>query len=74
MTKLYVLSNSKQLKEIFKNSFVDAIKKKGKKILEIDLVKISGKKGHLLLLESQLKLLFDYIILYSDCYSFRLWK
>jgi len=67
MTRVYVLSNSVQLKELFKNNFVDVIRKKGKKILEIDLAKNRNKKENLVLLLSQIKLLFDYIILYSDC-------
>lgn len=67
MIKVYVLSDNSQIKELFKNNFVDIIKKKGKKVLEIDLLKNQNKKENFISLLPQIKPFFDYIILYSDC-------
>jgi len=67
MTRLFVLCNNPKIKDVFKNNFVDIIKKRGKKILEIDLSKNKGKKANLGSMVPELELLFDYIIIYSTC-------
>ncbi|ADQ46110.1 hypothetical protein Calkro_1249 [Caldicellulosiruptor kronotskyensis 2002] len=67
MVKIGVLYKSLLYKEMFKSDFVDFVKKKGKKILEIDLAneKINTEKITNLL--TNFNLPFDYIIFYLDC-------
>jgi len=67
MVKIGVLYENPSYKKIFRSDFVDFAKKKGKKILEIDLAneKISAEKITNLLIDFNLP--FDYIIFYLDC-------
>ncbi|WP_231503305.1 hypothetical protein [Caldicellulosiruptor bescii] len=67
MVKIGVLYKNPSYKEMFKSDFVDFVKKKGKKILEIDLAneKINTEKITNLL--TNFNLPFNYIIFYLDC-------
>lgn len=67
MVKIGVLYKNLSYKEMFKSDFVDFVKKKGKKILEIDLANEKNNDEKITGLLTDFSLPFDYIIFYLDC-------
>ncbi|BCS81098.1 hypothetical protein [Anaerocellum diazotrophicum] len=67
MVKIGVLYKNLLYKEIFKVDFVDFAKKKGKKILEIDLANEKNNTEKITKLLTSFNLPFDYIIFYFNC-------
>lgn len=67
MVKIGVLYKNLLYKEMFKSDFVDFVKKKGKKILEIDLVNEKNNDKKIIGLFIDFSFFFDYIIFYLDC-------
>lgn len=66
MVKIYNLCKAHRIKELLKENLVDILKKKGKKILEIDLSKYSDKIESIKNNLNDFSNVFDYIIFYGD--------